>query len=125
MGKGGRFVEARIVDWDKISGCSGGRYVALGASFYSDVCGLSYCECGMLGQPCTFCRFSKQVVMYGCFVDEKSFSGVGPSGRVSRVLASNPSHHLARNVDRGFGFESVSVRERRWSGESACKSLRR
>ena len=59
MGKGGRFVETEIVDWYKIGGCFGGRSVALGASFYSDVYGLSCCECGVLGQPCTFCRFFK------------------------------------------------------------------
>ena len=69
--------------------------------------------------------FSKQVVMSCCFVDERSCSGVGPGGRVSRALAKCPSHRLARNADQGFGLESVSVRERRCSGESACKSLRR
>ena len=68
---------------------------------------------------------SKNVAMSGCFVDERSCSGVGPGGRVSRALAKCPSHRLARNADQGFGLESVSVRERRCSGESACKSLRR
>ena len=36
---------------------------ALGASFNSDVYGLSCCECGVLGQPCTFCHFLKEMVM--------------------------------------------------------------
>jgi hypothetical protein len=40
--------------------------------------------------------FSKQVLMFGCFVDEKSCSGVGPGGRISRVLANSPSHRLAK-----------------------------
>jgi len=69
--------------------------------------------------------FSKEAVMFGCFVDERSCSGVGLGDRVSRVLANSSSHRLARNMDRGFGLESVSVRERMCSGESACKSLRR
>ena len=125
VGKGGRNVGARIIDWDGISGCFGGWYVALGASFHSDVYGLSCCECGVLGQPCTFCRFSKQVVMSGCFVDERSCSGVGPGGRVSRVLANGPSHRAAKNVDRRVGLDSMNVRERICSGECACRSLRR
>jgi hypothetical protein len=37
LGKRGRFVGERIVDWDGIGGCSGGWSVALGAFFYSDV----------------------------------------------------------------------------------------
>ena len=36
--------------------------------------------------------FSKHVVMSGCFVDERSCSGMGPGGRVSRVLADSLSH---------------------------------
>ena len=60
--------------------------------------------------------FLKQVVMSCCFVDERSGSGVGPSGRVARVLAKSPSHRAAKNVDWGFGLESVNVRERRCSG---------
>ena len=58
-------------------------------------------------------------------MDKRSRSGEGTSGRISIVLVNSPSHRLARNVDRGFGLESVSVRERRCSGESDCKSLRR
>jgi hypothetical protein len=58
-------------------------------------------------------------------VDERSYSGVGPGGRVARVLAKISTHRAAKNVDWGFGLESVSVRERRCSGESACRSLRR
>ena len=55
--KGGRNVGAQIVGnvGDGIGGCFGGWSVALGASFYSDVYGLSCCGCGVLGQPCTFC----------------------------------------------------------------------
>ena len=63
--------------------------------------------------------------MSSYFVDESSCSGMGPSGSISRVLANSPSHRLAKNMDRGFSLESVSVREWRCSGESACKSLRR
>ena len=37
VGKGGRFVEARTVDWSGIGGCFGGWSVALGASFSSDL----------------------------------------------------------------------------------------
>ena len=69
--------------------------------------------------------FSNQVVISGCFVNERSCSGVGPSGRVSRVLSMSPNHSAAKNVDWGFGLESVSVRERKCSGESACRSMRR
>ena len=69
--------------------------------------------------------FLKQVVMSGCFVDKKSCSGVGPGGRVSRVLANSSSHRLARNVEREFDFRSVSMRERRCLGESVCISMRR
>ena len=69
--------------------------------------------------------FSKHVVMSGCFVDERSCRGVGHGGRVARVLAKSPSNRAATNVSRGFGLKSVSVRERRCSGESSCTSLRR
>jgi len=55
--KRGRFVGARIVDSSGIGVCSGGWSVALGASFNSDVYGLSCSACGVFGQPCTFCRF--------------------------------------------------------------------
>ena len=58
-------------------------------------------------------------------MDERGCSGVGSGGRVARVLAKSPSHRAAKNVDWGFGLESASVRERRCSGESACRSLRR
>ena len=68
--------------------------------------------------------FFNQVVMSACFVHERSYSGVGHGGRVSRVLANSPSHRLARNVDWGFGLEIVSARERRYSGESVCTSVR-
>ena len=54
VGKGGRNVGGMIVEWDGIGGCFGGWSAALGASFYSDVYGFSCCECGVLGQPCTF-----------------------------------------------------------------------
>ena len=37
VGKGGRFVGARIFDWSGIGGCFGGWSVALGAPFNSDV----------------------------------------------------------------------------------------
>ena len=30
--------------------------------------------------------FSKHVIMSGCFVDERCCSGMGPGGRVARVL---------------------------------------
>ena len=70
-------------------------------------------------------KFSKQVVIPGCFVDERSCSGVGPGGRVARVLVKSPNHRAAKHVDWGIGLGSVSVRERRWSGGSACRSLRR
>ena len=49
----------------------------------------------------------------------------GLGGRIARVLAKSLSHRAAINLDRGVGLESVSVRERRCSGESACISLRR
>ena len=65
---------------------------------------------------------SKHVVISSCFVTERICSGVGLGGRVARVLAKSPSHRAARNGDRGFGLESVSVRETRCSGESACIS---
>ena len=72
-----------------------------------------------------FCK--DPVVMSGCFVDERSCSGAGPGGKVSRVLANSPSHRLARNVDRKFCVESVSVRERRCWGSllaSVCGDIR-
>jgi hypothetical protein len=69
--------------------------------------------------------FSKQVVISSCFVDERSCSGEGPSGRVARVFARSPNHHADKHVDEGFGLESVSMRGRRWSRESACRNLRR
>ena len=34
MGKSGRFVGARVVDWDGIGGCSGGWSVVLGSGGY-------------------------------------------------------------------------------------------
>ena len=46
---------------------------------------------------------SKQLVMSGCVVVERSCSGVGPGGRISRVIANSPNQWLAKNVDRGFG----------------------
>ncbi len=58
-------------------------------------------------------------------MDERSCSGVSLGGRVARVLAKSPSHRATKNVDRGFGLESVSVRERRCLGEFACRILRR
>ena len=69
--------------------------------------------------------FSKQMVISSCFVAERSCSGVGLGCRVASVLAKSPSHRAATNVGRRFGLESVSVRERKCSGESACRSLRR
>ena len=76
VGKGGRFLEARIVDWDKIGGCFGGRSVALGASFYGDVYGLSCCACGVLGQTCMFCRFFKASGYVWMILWMKGFVGV-------------------------------------------------
>jgi len=67
----------------------------------------------------------KQVVISSCFGAERSCSCVGPSGRVARVLAKRPSQRAAKIVDWGSGLESVSVRERRCSRESAFRSLRR
>ncbi len=58
-------------------------------------------------------------------MDKRISSGVGPGGRISRVLANSPYHQLAINVDRGFGLESASVREWRRLRESACINLRR
>ena len=55
--------------------------------------------------------FSKKVGISSCFLDERSCSGVGLGGRMSRVLANSPCHRLAKDVDRGFGLESVSVRK--------------
>ncbi len=48
---------------------------------------------------------------------------MGPEGRMSSVVANSINHLLARDVARGSGLESVSVRDRRCSGNSACKSL--
>ena len=44
-------------------------------------------------------------------------------GRISRVLANSISQRLARNAPRGFGLESVRVREWKCKGESAYRSL--
>ena len=43
--------------------------------------------------------FTKHGVMSGCFVGERSCSGVGPDGRVARALAKGSSHSAAKNVD--------------------------
>jgi len=42
-----------------------------------------------------FAVFSKEVVLSGYFVDERSCSDVGPGGRVARVLAKSPTHRAA------------------------------
>ena len=89
------------------------------------VCGLArlvrplmvaYMGCLVVSVVCSanlarYAVFSNQMVMCGCFVNKKSYSGVGPSGRISRLLANSPTHRLAKNGDLGFGLESVSVRE--------------
>ncbi len=63
--------------------------------------------------------------MSNCLEVDSICSGVGLGARMSRVLASSINHLLARDVARGPGLESVSVRERECLGDSACKSLRR
>jgi hypothetical protein len=63
--------------------------------------------------------------MYNCLKVDMSYSDAGPWGRMSRVLANSTNHRLATNVARGSGLESVSVRERKRSGDSACRSLRK
>ena len=67
----------------------------------------------------------KHVVMSSCFEVERSRSGVGPGGRISRVLANSPNQRLGRNVARRLNLNSVSVKEWKCSGDSACRSLRR
>ena len=69
--------------------------------------------------------FSKQVVVSNCLEAERSCRGVGLGYSVSRVLANSLNQRLARSLARGFGLEIVSVRERKCSGESTCRSLRR
>ena len=53
--------------------------------------------------------FSKHVVMSGCFVDERSCSGLGPGGRVARVIAKSSSHRVAQMWLGG------------WFGEYECE----
>jgi len=45
-----------------------------------------------------FAVCSTQVVMSGCFVVERSCSGMGPGGRVARVLTKSPNHRAAKHV---------------------------
>ncbi len=63
--------------------------------------------------------------MYNCLEVDRSCSGVDPGGRMSRVLANSTSHRLSRDVAMGSGLESVSLRERKCSGDYACRSLRK
>jgi hypothetical protein len=45
--------------------------------------------------------FSKQVLMSKCLEAERSYSGTGLGGKISRVLANNPTQHLVKYLAWG------------------------
>jgi hypothetical protein len=123
VGRNGRFVGAGGVDWNEINSC-GGRSGALNASYDRDVNGLSLLWL-VCARPTLRVQPFPQSIMSSCLEAERSCSSVGPGDKISILLANSSSQRLARNVARGSGLDSVSVRKKKCTGESACRSLRR
>ncbi len=81
----------------------------------------------VLGNACVMraTRLSRLVAISRCLDECKSCIGVGPSGRFERDDDRIFCHLVAMGVARGSWVVAACVRDLRWSGDSACRSLRK
>jgi len=70
-------------------------------------------------------RLSTMVVMSSCLDESRSCSGVGPGGRLVSGVDSIACYLVAMSFVRDSGMSEFRVRFFRWSGDSACRSLRK
>jgi len=73
----------------------------------------------------SFARLSRLVEMSRCLDESGSFSGFGHRGRLASGVDSINCYLMAMGVYRGSRAGELCVRLFRYSGDSACRSLRK